>query len=232
MADDDLTLADALTRAAAQINGTSNLQETLDSIVRATRSSVPGFDQVGISTTHRDGTIETRAGTGDLVWQLDALQYELREGPCYDAVTQEHEVLAEHVRHDQRWPRYVPRAAQLGLRSQLGLHLYDDGRTIGGLNLYSTMSDEVDPDEVQVARLFAVHASIALGHAQKEQQLGEAVASRKVIGQAIGIVMERYHVDEDRAFQFLVRASSTSNHKLRDVARQLVDASNEAARHA
>ena len=232
MADDPLSLADALTQAAAQINQTDTLQDTLDSIVRATRSSVPGFDHVGISITHRDGTIDTRAGTGELVWQLDALQYEMHEGPCYDAVTDGHAVVAEHLRDDQRWPRYAPRAAQLGLRSQLGLHLYDDGRTIGGLNLYSTRSDEVDPDAVHVAKLFSVHASIALGHAQKEHQLTQAIASRKVIGQAIGIVMERYQVDEDRAFQFLVRASSTSNHKLRDVARELVEASNAAARRA
>lgn len=230
MPDTALPLADALTQAAAAINRTSTLQDTLDSIVLATRSSVPGFDHVGISVVHRDGRIETRSGTGPLVSALDALQYELHEGPCYESIKSDDDVLAEHIRHDQRWPRYVPRAVQLGLRSQLGLHLYDDGRTIGGLNLYSTTSDEITPDAVHAARLFATHASIAFGHAQKQHQLTEAVASRKVIGQAIGIVMERYHVDEDRAFQFLVRASSTSNLKLRDVAAELVGATNESSR--
>lgn len=230
MADTPLPLAEALTHAAAAINQPSTLQETLDSIVQATRTSVPGFDHVGISVTHRDGTIETRSGTGQLVWDLDTLQYELHEGPCYESIRDDHDVVADHIRHDQRWPRYVPRAVQLGLRSQLGLHLYDDGRTIGGLNLYSTTSEEIAPDAIHAARLFATHASIALGHAQKHHQLNEAIASRKVIGQAIGIVMERYGIDEDRAFQFLVRASSASNHKLRDVAARLVDATNESAR--
>lgn len=230
MNDTPLPLAEALAQAASAINQGTTLQETLDAIVLATRSSVPGFEHVGISLTHRDGTIETKARAGDLVPVLDALQYELREGPCYESITTQRDVLVDDIRHDQRWPRYAPRAVELGLRSQLGLHLYDDGRTIGGLNLYSTSSDEVDPDAVLAARLFATHASIALGHARKEHQLTEAIASRKVIGQAIGIVMERYQVDEDRAFQFLVRASSTSNHKLRDVARELVGASNAAAR--
>jgi GAF domain-containing protein len=228
MVDSPLTLAEALAAAARTINRGTSLQETLDAIVLATRTSVPGFDHVGISVVHRDGTIETRSGTGQLVWDLDAIQYELHEGPCYESVTDDHDVLVEHIAHDQRWPEYVPRAVGLGLRSQLGLRLYDDGGTIGGLNLYSTTADAVDPDAVQAARLFATHASIALGHAQEQHSLHEAISSRKVIGQAIGIVMERYHIDEDRAFQFLVRASSTSNVKLRDVADSLVRTTNEA----
>lgn len=232
MTDSPLPLAEALARAASAINQGTSLQETLDAIVLATRSSVPGFDHVGISLAHRDGTIETRSGTGQLVWDLDALQYELHEGPCYESITTERDVLVEHLRHDQRWPRYAPRAVRLGLRSQLGLHLYDDGRTIGGLNLYSTTSDEVDADAVHAARLFATHASIALGHAQEQHTLHEAIASRKVIGQGIGIVMERYGIDEDRAFQFLVRASSTSNLKLREVATSVVHAANESARNS
>ena len=227
-----LPLAEALAQAASAINRGTTLQETLDAIVLATRSSVPGFDHVGISLTHRDGTIETRSGTGQLVWDLDAIQYELHEGPCYDSITTDRDVLVENIRHDKRWPRYVPRAVEHGLRAQLGLHLYDDGRTIGGLNLYSTTSDEVDADAVHAARLFATHASIALGHAQEQHTLHEAIASRKVIGQGIGIVMERYGIDEDRAFQFLVRASSTSNLKLREVAATLVRTANDSARQS
>lgn len=102
--------------------------------------------------------------------------------------------------------------------------------TLGGLNLYSTSSDVVSEEAVQAAQLFARHATIALEKAQDSEQLSEALSTRKVIGQAIGIVMERFQVDEDRAFQFLVRASSTSNIKLRDVATELVDATNARLR--
>jgi len=57
--------------------------------------------------------------------------------------------------------------------------------------------------------------------------LGRTVwAARKVIGQAIGILMERYEMNEDRAFAFLVRASSHGNVKLRSVAQELVDQRN------
>ena len=97
MADTPVPLADALTQAAAAINRTSTLQETLDSIVLATRTSVPGFDHVGISLVHRDGTIETRSGTGQLVNDLDELQYGLGEGPCYESITDDRDVVAERA---------------------------------------------------------------------------------------------------------------------------------------
>jgi GAF domain-containing protein len=221
--DQALSLADALTKAALAINQPSTLEDTLDSIVHATRSSVPELTDVGISVTHRDGTIETMAGTGQLVWELDAIQYDLGEGPCLESIREAHTVVVENARHEQRWPRFIPQAVQHGLRSQLAVRLYDDGTTLGGLNMYSTASDTIDPDAVHAAELFATHASIALGHAHHEHHLNQALESRKVIGQALGILMERYEIDEDRAFQFLVRASSTSEMKLRAVAQELVE---------
>ncbi len=39
------------------------------------------------------------------------------------------------------------------------------------------------------------------------------IASRQVIGQATGIVMERYGLDEGRAFEYLLRVSSLANQK-------------------
>src|SRR4051812_16184440 len=102
-----LDLADALTEAAEAINQHSSLEETLDAIVYATRSSVPGFTDVGISITHRDGQIETMSGTGQLVWELDAIQYDLREGPCVDSMEVGKTVLVNPARHEQRWPRFI-----------------------------------------------------------------------------------------------------------------------------
>lgn len=221
-------IADALTAVAREIHAQTDLSSTLDAIVRAAQQSVDGMDHVGISIVHRDGRIETMAGTDQLVWELDAVQYELREGPCYDAIAREPVMVSQELRHDQRWPRYVPRAVAQGVRSQMGLRLFTDQATLGGLNLYSTQADTIDPDVQHVAELFATHAALALGRARHVEDLNTALQTRKVIGQAIGIVMERYQLDEDRAFQFLVRVSSHSNVKLRDVAQELVEQANNA----
>lgn len=229
MSEHEIRIAHALTEAAKMMNAPSSLSDTLTAITRAALSTVPGFDHVGITITHRDGTLETKSGTDQLVWDLDEVQYGLQEGPCYDSIRGAGVTVVENARHDQRWPHYMPEAVQRGLRAQLAVGLYEDDRSLGGLNLYSTESDEVHPDAVDIAELFAVQATIALGRSRQEGQLNAGLASRKVIGQAIGIIQERYTLDEDRAFQFLIRAASTSNVKLRDVASELVRTANERA---
>jgi GAF domain-containing protein len=229
MSDERDRIRDAVIEAARLVHAPQSVDETLEAIVHAAQHTVPGFDHVGVSITHRDGEIETRAGTDRLVWELDKVQYELREGPCYDSITEPaaDSVVIEHARDDQRWPRYMPLATRKGLRAQLAVALYADNDSIGGINLYSTESDTIEEDAIHIAELFASHAAIALGRSRTETQLNEALGTRQVIGQAVGILMERYHLDGHRAFNFLIRTSQTGNVKLRDVATELVRATEE-----
>ena len=227
--DDHLSLAASLAQAASEIHAPRSLTETLDAIAQAARQAVPGFDQAGVSVKRRDGRIETIAATDQLVWELDDAQYTAEQGPCVDAIRGCEVVTLDHPRSDDRWPDYLPVALERGVRAQLGVCLQVDGESLGGLNLYSFSARGVDRDAVHIAQLFATHAALALGWVRHDEQLNEALATRKVIGQAIGIIMERYRIDEDRAFHFLIRASSTSNIKLRDVAQELVDGANVRA---
>lgn len=219
-------IAAALAKAAREINAPRDLDATLHAIVETAARSLDGIDHAGISITHLDGKVETQAGTDQLVWEVDQLQYDLGEGPCLHAIREQPVVWVNDLRHDQRWPRYVPRALEYGVRAQLGLRLYAEDETLGGLNLYSTSTDTIDPDVEYTAELFAVHAALALGRARQEDQLNAALATRKIIGQAIGIVMERYELDDESAFRYLTRVSQHSNIKLRDVAQELVDQRN------
>lgn len=221
-------ISSALATAASTMRRRTSLDETLAAIVESARGSVPGFDAVGVSTVAKDGTVETRAATGDIVGTLDTVQYELGEGPCVAALFELDLLEVPRIRHDQRWPRYVPAAVEAGLRSQMALKLYlDDQGTLGSMNFYSTEAEEIHPDASAVADLFAAHAAVALGHAREQESLGQALATRQVIGQATGILMERYGMSETRAFEFLVRTSSTSNIKLRTIAEELVRQSGE-----
>jgi GAF domain-containing protein len=171
--------------------------------------------------------VETKAATDPLVWELDHLQYTVDEGPCLSALRETPVVVVPDLRREQRWPRYLSSALRTGLRSQMAVRLsVGDQATLGGLNLYSTIRDDIAPEAQELATSFATHAAIALHQAREIANLHDALESRKVIGQAIGIVMERYQLNEDRAFAFLVRASSYGNVKLRDVAQELVDKSN------
>jgi GAF domain-containing protein len=196
-------------------------------IATAARDSLPTFDLVGISTVEGKNVV-TRAATDPKVYELDRLQYSEDEGPCVEALGRARLVVAPHLRHEQRWPRYIDKALPLGLRSQMAIKLtLDEEGTLGGLNMYSTVSDDIDPEAASVAELFARHASIALGGARHVSDLNQALEIRKVIGQALGILMERYQMTEERAFAFLVRASTTSNLKVHTVASEIVDAANK-----
>lgn len=223
-------MADALGRAAKEIHAAQGLEETLDAIVRSARASLPGIDHVGLSRGYADGRLDTLAATDDIVRALDQIQTEVREGPCVYAMQAETVVRVEHARREQRWPRFIPRALQLGLTAQLGIRLHVDELEMAGLNLYSTSCETLDPDLEDFAELFATYASMALGRALREDQLNTALVSRRLIGQAVGITMAEFGVTDERAFRYLVRVSNERNVKLREIAEEIVRRHNTAVR--
>ena len=100
------------------------------------------------------------------------------------------------------------------------------------LNCYSSKVDSFTQDARHIGQLFATHASVAMGKARVEHDLSQVLITRKEIGQAIGILMGRYNLTEDRAFQFLVRQSRDTNTKLREVAHDLVQMLEDQAARA
>jgi hypothetical protein len=104
----------------------------------------------------------------------------------------------------------------------LSLQLYVEGDNLGALNLYSRPPNAFDDESEQVGLLFASHAAVAFAGVRKEAQLAKAVVSRDLIGQAKGILMERYNISPERAFLVLTRISQDNNRKLHDIATELV----------
>lgn len=220
----DITLlADSIRSAAEEINTPHTVDERLEAVVQSAPLTVPGFDVASVSFGSRNGSIETRAATSELAEELDQLQYKFNQGPCVEAFMQGGMVLVPALRQEKRWPDYVGRASEAGVTSQMGIYLGHKGKVHAGLNLYGLSHEGIDPEAPGVASLFATHAALALGWAQVRADLDRALATRKVIGQALGLLMERYRIDEEKAFAFLIRVSSTGNVKLREVAQELVD---------
>jgi GAF domain-containing protein len=228
-------LAASMADAARTIHRPHDLEETLRQIVDTATLSFNHLDQVTISSIDSKGKMHTLAASADLARRLDRVQYDLDEGPCVDGMKQPSgaPLAAPSIQQSDQWPNYLPEAVANGVRSQLAVRLYlDDAGTIGGLNMYSTTSDDIDPEDASIAELFAAHAAVALGSAREVDNLNQALASRKTIGMAMGLVMHEYTLTEAQAFAFLVRTSSTSNVKLRDIASQLVQRADEAARRS
>ena len=200
-----------------------DMEHTLRQITLTAVQVLPGVDYANITVRHEDGTLETVAQTDDLLLEVDGAQFTLQEGPCYDAATDELYVVSTNLLADERYPRYAPRAAGFGVRAQAGIRLFDTPKrgSRGALNLYSRQPGSFG-DMGILGKLFAHQSAVALDYARQVENIQGALDTRRRIGTAVGIVMERYGLDEQRAFGFLTRLSQTSNIKLRDVAAQLV----------
>jgi hypothetical protein len=215
-------LLDALKRLSEDLTP-GDLDHTLERITAAAVKVLPGVHYASITVKHADDTLETAAPTNDLLLGLDAAQYQLREGPCYDAAVDQPYVVSPNLAADERFARYAATAVRAGIRAQAGIRLFDVPRPSaqGALNLYSRDVGAF-ADMSMLGHLFAHQAAVALDYARQVDNLQEAMRTRQLIGRAVGIAMERYGLNEERAFAFLARMSQTRNVKLRIVAAELV----------
>lgn len=212
-----------LAAVAESLNDSTSAVEMLQAIVAVARDALEEIDHVGITLRPRKGPMSTDASTDETVLVLDQIQYDLDEGPCVSAARGPGTVVvAEHLRHHGDWHEFVQRAIPHGVRSVLAVRLFTHDGTVGVLNMYSVTSDTISAETRDTAELFATHAAYAYGHRRQVDDLHLALETRELIGNAVGIVMERYDLDRDRAFEYLVRTASTSEVKLRVLAAELV----------
>ena len=122
---------------------------------------------------------------------------------------------------DQRWPAFGAIAAAHGVNSMISFKLFDADGTVGALNLYSSKPYAFGAEAEETGALLAAHAAVVLAASRKQANLAVALESRDVIGQAKGILMERYKLDDRAAFATLIAISQHTQRKLRDIADEL-----------
>jgi len=215
-------LAKILTDLARRLESQRGVPATLEGIVQASIGTVPGAQQAGVSLIRAHHTVESMAPSHEVVRRCDEIQSETGEGPCIDAIWDAPVVSVPNLEASQRWPRFAPAAAELGMRSMLSFRLFVEADRLGALNLYSGDRDAFTEESEHVGHLFAAHAALGLVAAQRREQFATGLASRDLIGQAKGILMERHRINGDTAFLVLSKASQDNNVKLRTVAEWIV----------
>jgi GAF domain-containing protein len=203
------------------------LREVLDQVVGIARRALPGSEATSI-TLIRDERTFTAAFDEQLAMDADELQYQRGYGPCLDAGRAGSLFVITDMRTETRWPDYARHAAELGVRSSLSVPLPFQGATIGALNNYARTPDAFGATDLQLGEEVAAFVAIAVGNAEAADRatadvanMRQAMASRSVIEQAKGILMERYKVTAEQAFTLLTHASQRSNIKLREIAEEL-----------
>ncbi len=207
---------------ARLLAGHESLQVTLDTIVSLAVEHLDHCEFAGMSIVE-GRKITSPSSTNDVPRIVDAIQTEVDEGPCLDAI-KEHEVFQTgDLASEDRWPRFATRAhEETGICSILSIRLFVEEDTLGALNLYSSACDAFDDTDVAFATVFAAHAAVAMAATRREENLERKVETRDLIGQAKGILMARSGIDEDEAFDLLRRASQRQNVKLVAVADDIV----------
>lgn len=218
---------------ARAVHGVSEAEFGPDRVIRhVTESAVqilPDVDHAGFTMVVRDAagtpTLESTAETDLIARQFDVLQHEYGDGPCFEAIWNERIVGIDDVETEPRWPELMRAVRErTPIRSNLSIQLYVSGRELGALNLFSGTPHAFDEEARDLAETLATHAAIALNTAHRGEQFRSALASRDLIGQAKGMIMERFRVDAVRAFEIIRRLSQESNTPVAEVAARIVAA--------
>ena len=217
-------LANKLADMARDLTAQDSVEKTLSRVASYAVDLVPGCDAAGVMIVRR-GQVETLAASDNIVIVSDRLQGELGEGPCFDATRNRHDAyrIADLTTMSERWPRYTPRARELGIGSMMGFLLYtSEDRDLGALDLYSSRPDMFDREHEHIGWLLAAHAAVAMSNAQYIDNLKTALDTRRTISEAVGILMARYKLTAEESFARIVRSSQNRNTKVRDLAEQIV----------
>lgn len=223
----DTSVGDTFAEVARLLVAEHTATDTLARIGRLAVETVDGCDHAGVSLVERRKVI-TVGASDEVPALVDAIQYEVDDGPCLDAIRRHEIFIVEQLSTEKRWPRFSARAAQeTGVESMLALRLFVESDTMGALNLYSRKPNAFSADAQAMGTVLAAHAAVALSAARREDELHEALGSRDMIGQAKGMLMAREGVTADEAFDTLRRASQRLNMKLRDVAERVTRGADE-----
>ncbi|WP_082566089.1 GAF and ANTAR domain-containing protein [Arthrobacter sp. Soil782] len=214
-------LAEQMRDLARSLHTKDGQEAVLAHMVRAAIEMIPGAEEASISVVTGRSKIESHAASDDLPRLIDALQESLQQGPCIESAFDHTTVLVTDLRKEKRWPEFSRGAADLGAASMLSFQLFVEGDNLGALNLLSRSPDVFDEESEHIGLLVAAHAAMAFSDTQKIDQLHDALASRDLIGQAKGILMERYKITAQQAFIVLSKVSSTTNVRLTTVAERL-----------
>ena len=215
--------AEDLAEMAVSLHDEPTLEETIERVLDYALKAVD-CAYAGVIFVHGKTNLETVAATNPIVAKLDKVQLEFGEGPDIDILSDPRaSVLVDDTESDQRWPQWAEAIAQTGVRSMLGTRLHTGSSTLGSLNLFDTRPNHFTEEDREVAHIFARHAAVALSSARDTANLWKAIDARRLIGQAQGILMERFKVDADQAFAVLRRYSQDHNVKLHVVAQRLID---------
>ncbi|TDD60638.1 ANTAR domain-containing protein [Kribbella antibiotica] len=219
----DHSSAEAFGRLATELQDADGVDLTVEAVVQFALQAV-WCTYASVVLVGRGRKPQIMALTDPRLAKLDETQIQAADGPLLTVIRDQAALLIPDIAADRRWPgAWADALIGEGIRSAIHLPLLVGGSARAVLSLYSGEPNGFDTDDLAVAHILADHAAVAIAGARREVDLAHAADARNLVGQAIGILMERYDLDNARAFAVLKRYSQDNNRKLRDVAQELID---------
>jgi hypothetical protein len=195
-------------------------------IVEAAPRLVDGCDRASLMLSRR-GRLETVAATDDVARQIDALERELGEGPCIDAMADAGVLHDRDLSDGSRWPRLHGRVlSSTPVRGMAGFRLRTGVDETGALNLFSDEADRLTSTSLHQGTVLASFVTVTVLAATERQSalsLRAGLESNREIGKAMGLLMASHGISDDEAFAMLRSTSQDRNVKLVEVARQVLE---------
>lgn len=202
----------------------ADVDSVLAELTQSAARSIPGAQYAGITIATREGKVRTASATGPYPALLDEIQQRHEVGPCLSAAWEHHMIRINDLAREQRWQSYCRDAVkETPIRSIMCFQLFADHRTKGALNFYAEQPDAFDDEAAEDGLITATHMALVWNLLRRDEEFHSALASRDIIGQAKGMIMERFNVDAVQAFELLKRLSQSSNNPVAAIARQIVE---------
>lgn len=209
--------------------GAEGTESFLAEVAREAVGAIPAVLGCGVSVEATEWSRVLGATSGAVAERMDAIQYDVKDGPCLTALRDGVMVAVDDIGADRRWPEFSRRGHDEGVGASLSVPMLVGGRTVGALNLYARDANSLSGDDRARARGFASQAAgaVALGlrlaeREERNRHLEKALQSRSTIDQAIGILMVKAGIDASAALGVLKARSQHTNVKLRDVAQRVI----------
>ncbi len=201
-----------------------DVKDVLSELTAGAVRFLPSAQHASITVAAR-GKVFTEASTGPFPALLDEIQGEYGAGPCLSAANNDNVVRVDDVENDPRWPSYSRAVVKrTPIRSVLSVALVSDSPGVSALNLYAEKPNAFDVGTTESAQIYAAYTAMAWTLVRRDHQFHKALQSRDVIGQAKGMIMERFNIDAEQAFELLKKLSQSSNTPLAEVAAEVVEA--------
>jgi GAF domain-containing protein len=185
-------------------------------------------DYASIMLVGQGTVIRTLASTDGYPRFLNKLQQRYREGPGLDAACEHQARRVDDLNGERRWPNFSDEAAATTpIRSILCVPLFTHHRSKAALNLYADQPYAFGAEGELIGLAFASDAEAVLEVGRREKRYRKALTNRDLIGQAKGILMERFAIDPVTAFSLLAQLSKDRRQPVSAVARGLVSKRSE-----